>query len=418
MSIVRGPRREDNVTTILEGGLLIDGTGREPLENSVIVVKDRKIDAVGRAGDIGPSSAGETIDLSGKTILPGLIDAHAHATMNYLLQPDAMAYNEARLSLLGAKNLQTLLDAGVTTIRDVGTSNAVIFALREAVERGLIQGPRVVASGVLICSPGGHGTEFPGLGRVADGEDDVRKAVREQLAQGADFIKVSTSIREDSPGFERLLGFDQSELEALVNEAHRLGKRVAAHAIFLPHIRVAVRTGVDTLEHGWFLDAESAGIMADTGIYWVPTITFATPAHIERQIEKLGHENPIAVKLMENAALFERSFNSIKDVFREAMKAGVEVATGTDVMDVSICNAADEAIVMAELGYSNMRSIMAATSVAAQVLGMADHVGSVEKGKFADLLVVDGNPLGDIRSLKDVVMVVKDGEIVSRKPHD
>jgi len=222
-------------------------------------------------------------------------------------------------------------------------------------------------------------------------------------------------MREDFPGFEYLIGFSQKELEALIQEAHRLRKRVAAHAIFVPHIGIAVRADVDTLEHGWYLDAESAAMMAEKGIFWIPTITFTNPQHIQKQIEKLGAENPIARKLMVNVPLFEKSFESLRNIFTKTVAAGVKIATGTDVLDFTIYNTADEVIVMTELGLSNMQAIMAGTRIAAEALDMLHQIGTLEQGKCADLLVVNGNPLKEIKSLKSVYMVIKDGETVTQK---
>ena len=178
------------MTTIVKGGLLIDGSGSDPLKEPVITIENGKIASVGSSTGGGGAVSGEIIDVSGKTILPGLIDAHVHSTMGYLLQPDAATYDDVGFALLGARNLQTLLAAGITTIRDVGAQNSVIFALKKSIQQKLVRGPRVIASGQIICSTIGHGTELPGsrLSIIADGEENVRKTVREQIAMGADFI--------------------------------------------------------------------------------------------------------------------------------------------------------------------------------------------------------------------------------------
>ena len=250
---------------ILRGAALFDGTGEAPRRGVAVVVEGDRIAAVERDGNIAEPASARTIDLGGCTLMPGLIDLHVHVGFGV----HTLGHHPATVALRAARNVRITLLAGITTLRDVGTLDGIAIALRDAVERGDVPGSRIVPCGKIICMTGGHGSESPappGMAREADGADDCRRAVREQIKDGADAIKVTTN------GPLNVVEFTQAELDAIVDEAHRCGRRVACHASILASSEMAVRAGVDTMEHGCDLDEETARAMAERGIWLVPTL--------------------------------------------------------------------------------------------------------------------------------------------------
>jgi len=250
---------------ILRGAALFDGTGRPPQRGLAVVVDGDRIADVQRDGNVGEPASARVVDLTGCTLLPGLIDLHVHVGFGTHMA----GHHPASVALRAARNVRTTLLSGITTLRDVGTLDGIAIALRDAVARGDVPGSRIVPCGKIICMTGGHGSEPPappGMAREADGADDCRRAVREQIKDGADAIKVTTN------GPLNVVEFTQQELDAIVDEAHRCGRRVACHASILGSSQMAVRAGVDTMEHGCDLDEETARRMADQGLWLVPTL--------------------------------------------------------------------------------------------------------------------------------------------------
>ncbi len=404
---------------LLTNARVIDGTGRAAIERAAVRVQDGRIVSVDAALEPGAPVSEAAFDLQGRTVMPGLIDAHAHLSSDVFRSPGfgpspALHGELPRARELGyfilAKTARVLLAAGVTSVRDVGSYDDEAIALREAVRLGIVEGPRILSCGRILSATAPGGAIFTTMYREADGADEMRKAVREQLRRGADYIKLmatgARSVLVEDPEPAQMT---RDELAAIVDEAHRLGVRVAAHVEGLGGARLAVREGVDTIEHGLSLHREPVLLaeMAERGIVLVPTLsTFHDLA------ERFTDDFPPA--LVEQA---KRQREEAYTTLMAARAAGVTLAMGHDSGPPG-----ENAIELARMvsgGLSALEGIAAATRGSALALGLSD-VGTVTAGAVADLLVVDGDPIADVRVLCDperIWMVVQGGEIVAGHRH-
>jgi imidazolonepropionase-like amidohydrolase len=402
---------------------VIDGTGRPPLERAWVRVEDGRIAEVESSVSSGGGSAGSipegAIDLEGRTLMPGLIDAHAHLSSDVFRSPGFGPPPELHGELprareLGyfilAKTARVLLAAGVTSVRDVGSYDDEAIVLREAVRLGIVEGPRILSCGRIISATAPGGAIFGSMYREADGPDDMRRAVREQLRRGADYVKLmatgARSVLVEDPEPAQMT---RDELAAIVDEAHRLGVRVAAHVEGLGGARLAVLQGADTIEHGLSLHREPALLeeMAERGIVLVPTLsTFHDLA------ERFTGDFPPA--LVEQA---KRQREEAYATLAAARTIGVTLAMGHDSGPPG--DNAIELVRMVDGGLTTMEGICAATHGSAVALGLSSELGTVTPGAVADLLVVDGDPLADVRILRDperISTVVQGGKIVAGHP--
>jgi imidazolonepropionase-like amidohydrolase len=388
------------------------------LDRAAVVVSGHRITQVGRVtGDRPPAGA---IDLRGRTLLPGLIDAHVHLSSDVDRSPgfgprEALKGDPPRQRELGyfvlARAARAFIEAGVTTVRDVGSYDDEALAVRDAIRLGLVDGPRVLSCGRIISATAPGGRIFGSMYREADGVDEMRKAVREQIRRGADFIKVmatgARSVVDEDPEPAQLT---RPELQAVVEESHRMGKRVAAHAEGIGGARLAVEEGVDTIEHGLSLHREPELLekMAERGIVLVPTLTtFHDLA--ARFAEKF------APGLVEQA---KRQLDEAQQTLMAAARAGVAIAMGHDSGPPG--DDAVELVHIVEAGLSALKAINAATCGSAQAVGLDDR-GTIQPGNVADLLVVEGNPLDDIGILRDrarIFIVIQNGRAVAGRALD
>lgn len=388
---------------------IVDGTGKDWV--GYIAVDGNIISKVGR-GALDTAPAGlEVIDLAGQTVLPGFIDCHVHLRSDGAPNPrrQVLSDTDALCALRSARNARKTLECGVTTIRDCGSTNHVDFALRRAVSAGLCTSPRLVLSGEIICMTGGHGWN---VGIEADGPDGVRVAARKQLRAGADNIKLIATGGILTEGSE--IGSPQltvEEMRAAVEEAKKAGKITAAHAHGATGIRNAIQAGVNSIEHGYFLDDEGIAMMLDHGTYLV-----ATSAAV-RNVVNHGTEAGILDYVVRKAG---EAVEHHVESFGKAHRAGVKLAMGTDtgVPMTRHGNNLDELVHMVEMGLSPMEAIQVATLDSARLLQLDHIIGSIETGKHADLVIVDGDPLEDISILRDrdrIKWVILDGEAVVRR---
>jgi len=388
---------------ILRGATLIDGTGAPPIRDRAVIVTDRRIGAI--TADRGPRD-GAVLDLGGLTLLPGLINCHAHLCLSGEADPARTLADESYAATVvnAVARARRTVEAGVTTVRDLGGREYAEIAVRDGVRAGLIAGPRVMCAGRAVCITGGHGWQM--LGRQADGPDDLRRAVREQLRAGADVIKLIATGGVMTPGVDpRAPQLTLDELRAGVDEAHRARRRAAAHAMADEGIAWCLDAGIDTIEHGVFLTEALAARMARQGTALVPTLV-APHAIVEGGIAAGIPE--FAVK--KSAALRERHLES----FRLALTAGVMIAAGTDAGTPLNAHGTivPELALMVMAGMAPVQALAAATSVAAQVLGIADERGRIEPGLAADLIAVEGDPASDVKALDAIRLVVADGRTV------
>jgi imidazolonepropionase-like amidohydrolase len=409
----------------LKGGVLIDGTGKTPLENSVIVIKGSNIVSIGEEGNVEIPPDSNIITVDGHTIIPGLIDAHLHLTgtrsrnmMEWLLETDP-----ALRALRIAADAKDLLSSGYTTVRCCGST--ISIALKRAIDEGIALGPRIMASRQMITRTGGHeGHSIPkkwieeaGVTRLADGIDDCRLAVREQLRGGADFIKVCTGVWGESKHFPYASpDYSVGEIEVMVEEAHRTGVRIASHVLGKEAISIAVEAGVDTIEHGRELDEEVCKLMVKKNAILVPTLA----ATILKEKDRATETDPkwqVAYAPGNLEKMNEDTYSAV----RLAHASGVKIAAGSDITGAPLFGGylmGDNAVELEYLtrcGLSPMEALMAATKICAEALGLEDQIGTVESGKLADIVVVNGNPLEDIKLLQNrdaIRMVIKNGDIV------
>jgi len=402
---------------VLRAARMIDGTGAAPVSNAAVVVTGDRITALGPASSVAIPAGANVIDLGDVTILPGFIDAHTHIIGRTLGDPmsdlavvkDYQGYG----AIIGVDNARRTLMAGFTSIRVVGASSFDDMALRQAINDGRVPGPRIEAAGHAIGITGGHCDENgyrPGLLKfgpdegVADGVDQVRAAVRYQVKSGADVIKMCATGGVLSEG--DAVGATQytfEEMKALVDEATKLGRKVAAHAHGTEGIKIAVRAGVTSIEHGSFLDEEGAKMMAQRGTFLVPTMMAGET--VERFAKSGVLKGLRAEKALAAAA-------AMRNAAKIAVANHVQIALGTDAGVIPHGTNAHEFGLMVEWGgLTPMAALKAGTVNAAKLLGWDDRLGSLATGKLADIVAVPGNPLADIHVTERVSFVMKGGVI-------
>jgi imidazolonepropionase-like amidohydrolase len=396
-------------TVVIRAGRLLDVKTGKTLTNQTILIQGDKIASVGSEAQV-PAGA-QVIDLPNATVLPGLIDAHTHLTMTTNFGYSRLGISVPREALYGARNARVTLDAGFTTVRNVGASGFSDVALRDAINAGDVSGPRMLVSGPPLSITGGHGDnnllpfEFHATSDgAADGVDGVRHMVRQNIKYGADLIKFMASGGVLSKGDDpQASQYTQEEMKAIVEEAHRLGRKVAAHAHGAQAIRWASDAGVDSIEHGSYVDDAAIAAMKKNGTYLVPTL-YLSDWFLENA-EKIGTPPDLIAK---GRAVMPAARRNIARAFA----AGVKVGFGTDAAVYPHGLNAHEFAVMVKLGLTPLQAIQAATINDADLLGWSDKVGTIEPGKWADIVAVDGDPLADVTTLERVKFVMKGGEVV------
>jgi imidazolonepropionase-like amidohydrolase len=378
-------------TIAIRCGRLIDGKGGVPLDNAIILIEGERIKAVGPALAI-PAGA-EVIDLTKATVLPGLIDTHTHLTYHYNPQPNERA--EVTLKY-AAENARLTLEAGFTTVRNLGADGGTDFTLRNRINRGEIPGPRLQVSGAPLYRDAAPDSDRDLKARIAA----VRLFVREQIAAGADVIKIF--VTPGAGGSSSLL-FNEEEIRAVVEETSKANLRVAAHAHLAEGIKAAVRAGVTSVEHASYLDDEAIKLMIEHHVAMVPTLYL--PNHYLSHRDKLGFPDTTLQAL-------DDLRRQTPGNFARALKAGVWIVMGSDAVAGYHGGNAKELEWMVKDGMTPAQAIRAATIDAATLLGWQDRLGSIEAGKFADLIAVGGDPLKDITELQRVRFVMKGGVVV------
>ncbi len=402
----------------IENATLVDGLGGKPVKHAVVLVHGEKIEKVGRKGDFGLPDGTQVVDATGKFLLPGMVDSHVHLFHEGFVPVKPKGSFLAYQTFVAANNLMSELQAGITTVRAICDGHYADLAARSAVKNKILLGPRIYAAGQGICMTGGHGTGLEGVLQV-DGPQAIRKAVREQVRAGADFIKLLSSHRSDYPEFSL------EEIRAGVDEAHRLGKRIAIHAGNYIGTRLAATAGVDSIEHGNFIDPETADLIAEKDITVVPTIWVYH--FIQQTIRSMGDKSMAAMsaefqedvdELMATKNWADRVVVQYPRTIALLLSRGIRLAAGTDNVIASEGFAVlhKELEMMTRMGLSNMQAIQAATKHGAEVIGAGDQFGTVQRGKFADLILVDRDPLEDITAMNEVSWVMKEGFIVPMLP--
>lgn len=391
------------MTTLFKNGNIVDVIGGTVITGGSVLVEDGIIKEVGTNLE-APADA-KIVDFGGKTVLPGLFNCHIH------MCSDAGngvrdQLSDAGLTIRALGNLRTLLNSGVTYVRDAGAPNYIDTVIHEASAKGEILSPEMQTAGKCICMTGGHGWQN---GRQADGPDDCRKAAREQLRAGANWIKVMATggvmTKGVEPGSPQLT---EEELRAAIEEAHKAGAKTFTHAQGMEGIKNALRAGVDSIEHGFFMDDWCFDYMKEHDVFFVPTL--AAPYWIKVNGTAAGIPDYMVRKV-------ENTIDAHQDTFRRAHKAGVKIALGTDAGTPfnTFDKTAYEAVMMVENGMTPMEAIQCGTINAAELLSVKDTHGSITPGKKAHFAVFEKSPLEDIHAIMDCAMTVLDGNVVFEK---
>lgn len=396
-------------------GTLVDGLG-DVLHDARVIVEGDAIQEVGASEDV--AAAGERVDLSGEVVAPGLVDAHLHLQGSRSMNPRDWVTESSELGAARATaDLRALLRAGFTAVRDVGSTTGL--SLRKAVEEGVIPGPRVYTSGRAISQTAGHGDAhfLPyewaretglGISTLADGPAECRKEARKRIRKGVDVLKIMTTggvlSEKDAPDQSQ---FTDEEIRAMTEEAHRVGIPVASHAQGGPGIKAALRNGVDTIEHGFYVDEATIDLFEETGNIFVPTLS------IMERIVEAGADHGIPKYGLEKS---RRAREAHSESARRAYEAGVPIATGTDFMGPELVphgeNALELELLVEQVGMSEHEALRAATSVAARTV-WDDRLGRIEPGAYADLVAFAGDPLANIADIRDVTAVFLGGQEVA-----
>jgi imidazolonepropionase-like amidohydrolase len=406
--------------TYIQCGRLIDGVSKNAQTQVTIVVEGKMITEI-QNGYTGGSTGDHVIDLKNKTVMPGLIDCHVHlegqGSKNSIVE--GFTFTDADIAYHAAVYAKRTLMAGFTTVRDLGGSG-VNISLRKAVKQGLVDGPRIITAGRAISASGGHMDGSVGFrddafnhkmgpdDGVADGRDELIKAVRLQFKRGSDVIKIASTggvldLSEDGSGAQ----FSIDEIKAVVETAKDYGMRVACHAHGAEGIRRAILGGVTSIEHGTFMNEEDMELAKKYGTYLVPTIIAGKSVADSAKIP--GYFPPVIARKATEVG------TQIQNTFAKAYKSGVKIAFGTDAGVYAHGKNYIEFQYMVEAGMPPMEAIKAATTSAADLLGMSDKIGSITKGKFADIVAVDGDPLTDIKTMKNMAFVMKEGKIYTNQ---
>ena len=403
-------------TVVVKAARLIDGRGGPPLEPAMVRISGERIEAVGTSL---PVPAGATlIDLGAATILPGLIDLHTHLTSREGVhwENELTTTTPPEAALWGARNARVTLMAGVTTCRDMGpTWPYVDVELRKAIDAGAVPGPRMLVAGNYVSSTGGAGDarqfsiylDVPFVRNLADGPEEIVKAVRTNFKYGADFIKILATgavlSKGIPPGAQQ---YSDAEIQAAVTEARRWGRQVAAHAHGADGIKAAIRAGVRTVDHGSYLDEEAVAMLkaSNRATFYVPTL--ALSSYLQEAPEVPESEKARGRRVNEVAVA----------AFKRALAAGIPIGVGTDAPVMPHGLLWREMAYRVQLGEAPIHALTAVTSLNAEILGWQDRIGSVTAGKLADLIAVTGNPLADIAALQTVRFVMKAGIVYKNDP--
>jgi len=411
MAITATAQAPASKRTVIRAGRVLNVRTGELRANQALVIEGDKISQIAPSTDVNAAAGDTTIDLPDATLLPGLIDMHTHLTFELSsLSYEGLKISTAREALHGARNARRTLEAGFTTVRNVGAKDYADIALRDAINDGDVIGPRMVASGPALGITGGHCDEnllppafhFFGEG-VADGVEAVQHKVREVIKYGADVIKICATggvlSKGDDPNASQ---FTLEEMKAIVADAHRLGRKVAAHAHGAEGVRWASEAGVDSIEHGHLMDDAAIATLKKNGTYLVPTLFLGE--YMEKNLDRSDVAEYSKQKMRDVAAAMQKNV-------KKAFDAGVKVAFGTDAAVYPHGLNAGEFHVYVKLGMTPLAAIQTATINASDLLGPKYLVGALEPGKWADMIAVDGDPTKDVTILEHVKFVMKGGAV-------
>ena len=384
---------------------IIDAKNKHTVEKGTLLIKGNMINAVGEVEKIDIPKGAEILDLKGKTLMPGLIDCHCHVLFKEL----GTSYDrdsDALLACSAARNLRTCLEVGVTTVRDVGGLRGITNALKRALSMKLIPGPRFYHSGEIITNTGGHGWR---IAECADGKEEIVKAIRNRFTERAhkcDFIKLTWNLPQ---------GYTDEEIQTAIETVHKYGKKIAIHAFQPETIDACVKYGADTIEHGFQIEPEIIPLAIKNKIIIVPTMYGVVKAFVEEGFELTIDGKPLEEAVKKRFLEQKKRFwKMILESLKPYVAAGGLIAMGTDCGSYPRVwtDAPNELIIYKELGLTPFQIIQAGTINGAKAIGIEDKTGTLEEGKWADIIVLDGNPLEDLTALKRLIMVILDGEIV------
>lgn len=410
------PAASAAATKLIHAGTLLAVPGQRPVRERTIVIVDERISEVikGYADPADFEGEVEVVDLKDYFVLPGLMDMHVHlqGELGPRNDSEALRLSPQQIQMRSVMYAMRTLEAGFTTLRDVGSSEQEMYALRDGIENGWIEGPRIIAAGGVGIT-GGHADvsgmkpelmEFYTDASICDGPYDCRRATRDAIKYGADLIKITSTggvLTDRATGTGQQMEMD--ELREVVRAANRMGRKVASHAHAAEGIIAALEAGVDSIEHGTYVNDEAIALFRETGAYLVPTLLAGAT------VKQMAEESDFMRPAIREKAI--RVGREMKKNFGKAYRAGVQVAFGTDSGVSRHGDNAQEAVLMVEAGMSEEDVIVAATVNAADLIDMTDDLGTLETGKYADVIAVDGSPLDDIAELLDVDFVMKGGKV-------